>query len=231
MILSNEEEMVQYALESFASLGDLLGTLSIVDNNCTDTTLMIVEKYASKMKILLQHEYRHSHHGHLRNMAMAPLTEEPWIFYLDGDETFTINFRDWLRGGAIDESSCWRLYKYSTIYDRFHYAEGGNGPTERLFRNFPGRHFPQSIHTEPTHPDFVSWREVPGVYMFDATAIKSQEALWAKGQRYQWAFRDRVPAIGPSEEYIRRVDDALNNHAERNVEFPENIRQIIFTGP
>lgn len=231
MILNNEEELVQYALESFVSLGDLLGTLSLVDNNSTDATLMIIEKFRDRLNIVLQNERRHSHHGHLRNMAMEPLTESPWIFYLDGDESFTSNFSDWLRSGAINESNCWQIFKYTTIIDRNHYVEGGNGPTQRLFRNLPGRHFPQSIHTVPTHPDLGGWRDLPGVFMFDHTACKSREALWAKGARYQWAAREKVPAIGPLSEYVWRVDTAFKEHADRNVEFPENIKNLIFTGP
>lgn len=230
MICQNEEELIQYTLESFASLGDLLGILSIVDNNSTDATLSIIESFRDRLNIVLQHERSHSHHGAMRTKAMEPLTS-PWIFYLDGDETFTSNFPDWLRSGEVEQANCWQIYKYTTIIDRFHYVEGGNGPTQRLFRNLPGRHFPQSIHTEPTHPEFGSWRDVPGVYMFDATACKSQEALWAKGQRYQWAFRDKVQAVGPSHEYVGRVDQAFNLYPERNVEFPDHIKPLIFTGP
>lgn len=231
MILNNEEELVQYALDSFVSFGDLLGVLSIVDNNSTDATLEIVEGYRDRLNIVLQHEHRHSHHGKMRTMAMEPLTQGQWIFYLDGDEQTSANFPAWLRSGAINESNCWQIYKYTTIIDRFHYVEGGNGPTQRLFRNLPGRHFPQSIHTEPTHPEFRGWREVPGVFMCDATAIKSYEALWMKSARYQWAFREKVPAIGPLHEYYGRVKGALDVYPERNKEFPPDLRQHIFTGP
>jgi len=230
MVIQNEEELVQYALESFVSLGDALGILSLVDNNSTDATLSIVESFREHLNIVLQHERSHSHHGQLRNKAMEPLSA-PWIFYIDGDETFTRNFSDWLRSGQIEQSNCWSFYKYTTIIDRMHYVEGGNGPTQRLFRNLPSRGFPQSIHTEPTHQDFVGWKDVPGVYLFDHTACKSREALWAKGARYQWAFRDKVPAVGPLHEYVGRVDNAFQNHPDHNVEFPEAIKQLIFCGP
>jgi len=231
MILNNEEEQVKYALESFVALGDLLGTLSLVDNNSTDATLEIIDSFSDRMHIIVQHEYHTSHHGNLRNKAMDPLTDDQWIFYLDGDESFSSNFPNWLRSGKLEEANAWGIYKYTTIIDRFHYVEGGNGPTWRLFRNLPGRHFPQSIHTEPTHLKFGAWPTVPGVYMFDHTACKSREALWTKGYRYQWAARENVPAIGGPAEYIVRVDNAYNQYPERNVLFPEDIRNLIFTGP
>lgn len=231
MIVSNEEELVQYALESFSILGDLLGTLSIVDNNSTDATLEIIESFKGRMNIVVQHEHRHSHHGNLRNMAMEPLTSEEYIWYIDADETVSLNFPDWLRSGAVQRGTCWQMYKYTTIFDRYHYVEGGNGPTQRLFRNLPGRHFTQSIHTEPQHPSFGGWADVPGVFLCDHTATKSWEALWMKGARYQWAFRDKVPAIGPTHEYHGRVTNALDVYPDRNKEFPPELRQLVFTGP
>lgn len=231
MILNNEEELVRYALESFLSLGDLLGKLSLVDNNSTDATLEIIDSFSDKMNIVVQHEHGHSHHGQLRNKAMDPLTDDQWIFYLDGDESFTSNFSNWLRSGKIEEANAWSIFKYTTIIDKYHYVEGGNGPTQRLFRNLPGRHFPQSIHTEPTHLKFGAWPTVPDVLMFDHTATKSWEALMSKGWRYQWAARENVPAIGGSSEYEVRVLNALNVYPERNVSFSDDIRGKIFTGP
>lgn len=230
MVINNEEELIGYALESFVSLGDALGTLSLVDNNSTDATLGIVERFRDRLNIVLQHERHHSHHGQMRTRAMDPLTA-PWIFYLDGDESCTADFADWLRSGDINRSNYWRFYKYTTIIDCFHYVEGGNGPTERLFRNLPGIHFPQTIHTVPTHPDLGNCLDVPNVLLFDHTAIKSREALWAKGSRYGWAFREKTPAVGPSNEYIYRVDNAFQNFPERNVEFPDHIKNRIFCGP
>jgi hypothetical protein len=67
--------------------------------------------------------------------------------------------------------------------------------------------------------------------MFDHTATKSWEALWAKGQRYQWAAEIGVPAIGGPGEYIYRVETALGTRKEFNKEFPEEIKRRIFTGP
>jgi Glycosyltransferases involved in cell wall biogenesis len=230
MLINNEEELVQYALESICAFGDLLGVVSLVDNNSTDASMQIVDSFRDKLNIVLQHHYEDSNHGRMRNLALSKCTSE-WIYYLDSDESFTSDFPQWLRSSDLNRSPSWKIYKYTTIIDCFHYVEGGNGPTERLFKNVPGVGFPQDIHTEPTGRGLEYWLEVPNVLMFDHTACKSREALWAKGFRYQWAARKNIPAIGSAAEYINRVDDALINKPERNVPFNQEIRNRIFTGP
>jgi glycosyltransferase involved in cell wall biosynthesis len=230
IITNSEEELIQYALESYASLGDLLGIVSVIDNNSSDATLEIIDSFKDRLNLVVQHEYHHAHHGKMRTMAMEPCTA-PWIAYLDSDESWTSNMADWLRTGELEQADLWGFYKYTTILDRFHYVDGGNGPTERLFRNLSGRNFPQSIHTEIQHPGLSRRRLAEKVYFFDATATKSYESLWAKGMRYAWAARENVPAIGGPAEYIVRVQNALNIYPERNKEFPEDIRRLIFTGP
>lgn len=227
-IVMNEEEVIRGMLESFLSLGPNLGILSIIDNGSTDRTLPIIREYMDKMNIVLRIDQSENHHGHLRTRALRPLTA-PWILYLDSDETFTSNFRAWLESGRIEQYDIWDIYKYSTILDRYHYTEGGNGPSTRLFRNLPGVHFPQNIHTHPEHPGLTNKQMIEGVWMFDHTGCKSREALWAKGQRYQWA--QGTIGIGPEDEYIIRVDDALA-HAKTVIKpFEEPIKSLIFTGP
>ncbi len=227
VITQNEEELLPYCLESFASLGEHLGILSVVDNNSTDATLDIIESWRDRLPIVLQHHRADNHHGRMRTMALEPLTAE-WVFYLDADETMTSNMAEWLSSSQAEQSTIWEFFKYTTILDRYHYVEGGNGPTQRLFRR-AGAYFPQDIHTEPTGPGLSIKRMAEGVILFDHTACKSQAALWAKGWRYQWAVG--VPGIGPPHEYVGRVADALINHPDRNVAFPESIKRLIFTGP
>ena len=208
-IVNNEEELLAHCLESYASFRSLIGVVSIVDNNSTDATLDIIERYKSRLPIVLQHHYENSHHGQMRNKALSVCTA-PWIFYLDGDETITSDFGDWLASGEMERADYWEIFKYTTIIDRYHYVEGGNGYTWRLFRNLPGVGFPQEIHTEAQHPGLQRRAQVPNVFMSDHTAIKSNEALWAKGIRYAWANRLGVPAVGPIHEYRGRVDDAFS---------------------
>lgn len=227
-IVLNEEEMIRGMLESFLSLGRHLKTLSLVDNGSTDRTLKIISEYTSRMNIIIQNNHSDSHHGHLRTEAMKPLTA-PWILYLDSDETFTSNMRAWIESNELERCDIWDFYKYSTIIDRYHYTEGGNGPSTRLFRNLPGVYFPQNIHTHPEHPGLKRKDMAPGVWMFDHTGCKSREALWAKGQRYQWA--QGTVGIGPVNEYIFRVDDAYSKADTVIKEFEEPIRSLIFTGP
>jgi len=229
-IIRDEEELIQYMLESFASLGDQLGILSLVDNNSTDATLEIVDSFRDRMNIVLQHERQHSHHGKLRTMALEPLTAE-WVLYLDGDETLSKNFADWLRTSQAEQSEIWEIFKYTTILDCYHYVEGGNGPSQRLFRRRPGVHFPQEVHTEPTANNLGIKRTIPGVYMWDHTACKSWEQLWAKGWRYLEHNRAGVTAVGPIHEYVGRVTDALNRRGELIREHDRAIRDLIFTGP
>ena len=227
-IIYNEEELIRGMLDSFASLGQSLGILSLIDNGSTDRTLQIVQEYRSRMNIVLRSVTNTPHHGELRTLALEPLTA-PWILYLDSDETFTKNFPDWIAARQMQKADIWDIFKYSTILDRYHYTEGGNGPSTRLFRNYPGVHFPQNIHTHPEHPGLTLKQMVPNVWMFDHTGCKSREALWAKGWRYQWAAG--TIGIGPAEEYILRIDDALTKEPSPIREFEEPIRSLIFTGP
>lgn len=228
VLVNNEEELLQYCLESFALLSDMVGVVSVVDNNSTDLSLDIVRSFKDRLPIKLQRHYHNSNHGEMRTKALSVCTS-PWIMYLDGDETFTKDMRDFFLSGRQEEADLWFFYKYTTFKDREHYVVGGNGHTQRLFRNGRGVHFPQSIHTEPigdlparkhcTDSEFL---------LFDHTACKSQEALWAKGQRYNWANREGVPAVGPQHEYVGRV---ANTKMENVARFNDNILGKIFTGP
>lgn len=226
LIVLNEEELVQYCLESFASIADLLGVLSIVDNGSTDDTLDIVDSFKDRLPLVVTRDTQDAHHGRLRNLAISKC-KSPWIFYLDGDETCSVNMRDWMMSGLIEEADIWDFYKFTSIVDRWHYVDGGNGPCTRLFRNRPSVHFPQNVHTEPTHPDLNKKRMAEGVYLWDATACKSQEALIAKGWRYQ--IHQGTTGIGPWHEYLGRVENARIAGTIR--EHDEVVKRLIFTGP
>lgn len=231
MIVYNEEHLLPYALAAWESLGPLLGTLSLVDNGSTDATAEIIQIWTKRLPIVWQVEEGHRHHGLLRNLALSRCSS-PWILYIDADETFTSDMRAWLEGPEPETANQWEFYKYTTILDRYHYVEGGNGPTQRMFRNFPGVGFPQSIHTEPTHPSLghiANANARGGPLMFDHTACKYPEELWAKGWRYQWA--KGVEGIGPSHEYVGRVANAMDRAGEVIREFDESIKARIFTGP
>jgi hypothetical protein len=136
----------------------------------------------------------------------------------------------WLQDTPIDEYDQWEFYKYSTIQDREHFTERGNGPSRRLFKYRAGVGFPQEIHTEPQGPGLnrlAGPGPDNGPWLFDHTGCKSQEALWAKGWRYQWAAG--VPGIGPIHEYIGRL---ANAYAENNVVLlPQKVLDQVFTGP
>lgn len=231
VIARDEEELVQYCLESFESLVPILGVVAVVDNNSSDATLDIVYSFKDRLPLKVAHHRENSHHGQLRNKALELCDASPWVFYLDSDETFTIDMRGWFETSDLSQSDIWMFYKYTTILDRYHYMEGGNGPTLRLFRHLPGAGFPQSIHTEPTHPGFSRRREAQGPLLFDHTSCKSAEALWAKGIRYQWGYREGVPAVGPIHEYKGRMDQAYSSHKHLITEFPDEIKNRIFTGP
>lgn len=227
LVVRNEEELLPYCLESFALVADQLDVLSVVDNGSTDATLDILYEWADRLPIVLQRVNEHAHHGQMRTLALQAC-HAPWIWYMDADETVTSNFRDWLLSGDIEQYDIWEFHKYTTIPDRYHHG-GGDGPAQRIFRNVPGVHFPQSIHTEPIGRGLVSKHSIPGVWMFDHTHCASEEKMWAKGWRYQWGFRDGVIGVGPPEEYMQRAQSAYQNG---NIyELPEHIRNLIFTGP
>ena len=231
LITLNEEELISYCLESFVSISDLLGILSVVDNNSTDSTLDILMSFRDRLPIVLQHHHEDSNHGKMRTLALQPCHSE-WILYLDGDESFTSDMHDWLLGGRLGGYDMFRFFKYTTILDRYHYVEGGNGHTQRLFKNKTGVHFPQEIHTEPQCPGGwggTDWlHEWNSPLLFDHTSCKSEEALWAKGWRYKWAFRAGIEAVGPEHEYTGRV---LNTPDSTIREFPPEVKDRIFTGP
>lgn len=227
LIVKNEEETLQWCLESFALIADRLDVLSVVDNGSTDATLEILSHWSQRLPIQIQHVPGEAHHGHLRTLALGRC-HAPWVLYLDADETLTGNFPQWLDKGEIEQADLWEIWKYTTIPDRYHHG-GGDGPSQRLFRNMPGVHFPQSIHTEPVWSGRQHKRLIPDVWMFDHTHCCSEEKMLAKGQRYQWAFRDKVIGVGPVHEYTGRSENA---HRLGNIyELPEKVREHIFTGP
>lgn len=229
LITNNEEELVSHCLDSYCSLVDIVQKCVILDNNSTDDTLDIVNSYKTKLPITLLHHRENSHHGIMRTKCLAEC-KAPWIFYLDSDETFTSDFYNWLSGNDLNQWDWVRFFKYTTIVDKNHFVPGGNGYTQRLFRNYDGVHFPQSIHTEPE----AQWNkryDVPEdrVLLFDHTAVKSVESLWAKGWRYQWSAREQVVGIGPSWEYSFRVNNAYKLNLIE--EFSQNVKDRITWGP
>ena len=227
-ITKNEEEQVSFMLDTFALIREMVGVISIVDNGSSDNTLNIIQSYKDKgLPIEVQENYSTPHHGQLRTQALS-ICKSPWIFYLDADETATVDLLDWFKRGHYETADVWDFYKYSTIIDRYHYTEGGNGPSTRMFRNVPGVHFSQEIHTYPEGVGLNRKAMAENVLMFDHTGCKSREALWAKGVRYNWAF-GKVIGIGPNNEYCWRVDTAI---AQNNIhEFSNDIKSRIFTGP
>lgn len=229
LIVNNEEEQLAHCLDSYTAIADLMGICSIVDNNSTDATLDIIETYKDRIPIVLQHHRENNHHGEMRTKAISKC-KLPWIFYLDADETTTNDFRKFLLSDKYAGYGQVRFYKITTHLDKFHYWPDGNGYTQRLFRNLNGVHFPQSIHTEPV-ADFSRTLDVPPeeVLLFDHTAMKSPEALWAKGVRYQWAARINVPGIGPAHEYAWRVWESFNQAKFK--EFAPEIKSRISWGP
>lgn len=226
LLTLNEEEMLPYCLESFASIADQLDVLSVIDNGSSDATIDILLSFKDRIPMVWERDTRDSHHGRLRTKAIEKC-HAPWIFYMDSDESFTNNMRDWLVSGQMEEADVWDWYKYSTIVDRFHTVEGGNGPSTRMFRNLPGVHFPQNVHTEPTVAGLNRKRCVQGVWMFDHTACKSPEALAAKGWRYQ--VHMGTIGIGPWHEYLGRVQSAVDNHTI--IEIEPHVRKVISWGP
>ena len=223
LIVKNEEELLPYCLESFALVADQLDVLSVVDNGSTDATLDILQSWRTRLPLCVRHVSDHAHHGHLRTLALESC-RAPWILYLDADETLTSNFREWFVSEDLNRGDIWEIWKYTTIPDRLHHG-GGDGPSQRLFRNVEGVHFPQSIHTEPVGRGLDRKRLVPGVWMFDNTHCASREKMLAKGMRYLWANRLGVIGVGGVEEYTNRSDTATIH------EIPAHITPLIFTGP
>lgn len=231
-ILLNEEELVQYMLDSFVAIVDQLHELSLVDNGSTDDTLDIVASYKGRLPIVIQYAPDLRSHGALRNLALTKCTA-PWIFYLDADESADQAFVDWIRHpDQWPDADIYDFYKYSTIADCYHFTWQGGGPCTRMFRNTPGVTFSQLIHTYPEGAGFgrkaMIGNENAGPLLFDGTHCKSVEAHWAKSYRYQWAMREKVEAIGGPTEYADRLATALSNGSVR--ELPDDIKKRIFTG-
>lgn len=228
-IIKNEEEVISGMLDCFWHIRELIGVVSLIDNGSSDFTLPIVERYRLRgLPIVVRTNMSTRHHGQLRTQAID-ICRSPWILYLDADETFTSDMLDWLKSDVVESADIWDFWKYSTIQDRYHFTEGGNGPSTRMFRNVPGVHFPQTIHTHPEAPSGLAHKRMAdGPVMFDHTGVKSREALWVKGARYQWSAKV-ASCIGPTEEYVRRVDDAYSK--QNVVPFNDYIRARIFAGP
>ena len=228
-IVQNEGELIQYMLDSFVRISDLLDVLSIVDNDSSDDTLDIVYSYKDRLPIVIQ---RHSglleaNHGVMRNLAMSKCRGD-WILYADGDESWDTRFCDWLRTDEKEAYDIVDFFKYSTIGDCYHYTDGGGGASTRLFRNVEGVTFDDPIHTYPrmsaNRKTMVSQDKA---LWFDATSCKSWESLYAKSMRYLWAY-GKVVGIGNEEEYTGRVSNAHRLGIIR--EFEDATKARIFTG-
>jgi glycosyltransferase involved in cell wall biosynthesis len=227
MITKSEEEVITGIMDCWWSIRDVLGVLSIVDNGSSDCTRMIIDRYAKMgLPINVMVNRDTPHHGQLRTQAIS-VCKSPWIIYADSDETFSDDLVDWLKSDEPETADIWDFWKYSTIQDCWHYTDGGNGPSTRMFRNVPGVHFPQNIHTHPEAPAGLDVKRMCEVLMCDHTGVKSVEALWAKGQKYRWA--DGTIGIGSAREYVWRIETAYEQG--NVVEFPEEIKSRFSTGP
>jgi hypothetical protein len=225
-ILKNEEELVTGFMDCWWAIREVLGKLVLIDNGSSDCTRLIIDKYV-KMGLPVEIIVNRNtpHHGEMRTQAVRQCTA-PWIFYLDGDETTDNTMLDWLKSEECESADIIDFFKYSTIKDCYHFTEGGNGPSTRMFRNVPGVHFPQNIHTYPEAPAGLDRKYMASPLLFDATGCKSREALWVKGERYQWS--QGTIGIGGPREYIWRIETAYEQG--NVVEFSDEIKAKIFTG-
>lgn len=240
MIVKDEQELVGYTMECFAALHRVipLGVLSVVDNGSTDRTAEIVSEMARAHRIPLRlvSIADTPEHGRLRNAAISGI-ESDWLFYLDGDETFSADLplkvaKRISRPGA---TLCFGFHRRWTIVDRNHHIRGAYEPFQcRLFRNIPGVHFPQKIHTVPTYSigdslpvSGLDFSETIDAFVYDHTSCKSPQALRKKGERYQWAVGE--PHIGDPETYLRLTREA---YEQGKIEpLPAEEAGMIFTGP
>jgi glycosyltransferase involved in cell wall biosynthesis len=208
IIVRDEQELLSWCLEGLTTIRDFISVVSIVDNGSIDATPYIIERYKDRLPIVIQFEAGHHHHGNLRNLALEGCRSNcDWILYVDSDETFTSNMARWLASGEIEKADIWDFMKYSTILDHLHHVQSGAGPTTRLFRNVPGVHYVEPVHTKPEGIGLNKKVCNQNVYFFDHTGLKSTRSLWAKGWRYQ-EHRGEV-GIGAPHQYIGRVQTAL----------------------
>lgn len=239
MIVKNEEELVEYTMECFAALNDRvpLEVLSVIDNGSTDRTTEIIACRAREYRLPLRIRSVADtpHHGSLRSAAIEGI-ESDWIFYLDGDETFSRDLPEKVVGKISRPGStlCFGFHRKWTIVDRYHLIKGAYESFQcRLFRNLPGVYFPQKIHTVPVYVydggeiNGLEFSEEIDAIVYDHTSCKSPAALLEKGNRYQWAAGE--PYIGDPETYLRLTRDAYKNGKIESMS-PEEAR-MVFTGP
>jgi len=227
MIVRDEQELLSWCLEGLITIRDFIEVVSIVDNGSIDATPYIIEKYKDRLPIVVAFEPSHHHHGNLRNLALEQCRGD-WILYVDSDETFTNNMSQWLASGELEKRDIWDFMKCSTMLDHLHHVPSGAGPTTRLFRNVPGVHYAEPVHTYPHGVGLNTKQCCQAVYFFDHTNLKSIRGLWAKGWRYQ-EHRGEV-GVGAPHKYFGGVQIALDR-PEVISELPSEIRDAGIISP
>ena len=223
IIVRNEQELLSWCLEGLTTIHDFIEIVSIVDNGSIDATPYIIERYKDRLPIVVTFEPSHHHHGNLRNQALEPcLGRCDWLLYVDSDETFTRNMAAWLASGELERADIWDFMKCSTVLDPLHHTPAGAGPTTRMFRNVPGVHYIEPVHTKPEGEGLNTKECCQEVFFFDHTSLKSLRALWAKGWRYQ-EHLDEV-GIGPPHEYVWRTQTSLER-PETIEELPQEVKE------
>lgn len=173
MIVKNEEDWIEGALESVRSIVD---EIIIADTGCTDRTIEKARRFAPKV---LDYKWI-GDFSHARNFTLAE-ARQSWILVLDADERIAACDLPLIADAVHKSESGYHLVQRNYVEgnqvfgwtaNTAHYEEGRrfagyvDNPLIRLFRNDPGLRFQGAVHEiiDPTRlPAHYQFGTVPAV--------------------------------------------------------------------
>ncbi len=193
MIVKNEEDWIEGALESVRSVVD---EIVIADTGCTDRTLERVRRFSPK---IIDFKWTEDF-GEARNRTLTE-AQHPWILVLDADERIAARDLPLITGVTQQPLAGYHLIQRNYVFanqvfgwtaNSGQYAEGKDyagyvdNPLIRLFRNDPQLRFQGAVHEiiDPTRlPSHFQFDSIPAV-LHHYGKVRGEERLAAKQLHY-----------------------------------------------
>jgi tetratricopeptide (TPR) repeat protein len=220
MIVKNEEDWIEGALESVRSIVD---EIIIADTGCTDRTLERVRRFEPKVLDIQWTE----DFGAARNQTLAE-ARQPWILVLDADERIAAEdlplIKDAIKRGQDGFHLTQRNYVFGNqvfgwTANAGQYAEGKqypgyvDNPLIRLFRNHSSLRFRGAVH------EIIDPTRLPASFKFDSIPVVIHHYGKVRGEERVIAKQHHYLTLG-----LKKIQEDPTNakaHLDLGIQFQE----------
>ena len=220
MIVKNEEDWIEGALESVRSVVD---EIIIADTGCTDRTMERVRRFSPKV---IDFKWTEDF-GEARNRTLAE-ARHPWILVLDADERIAAQDLPLIKDAIKRSQDGLHLVQRNYVFgnqvfgwtpNSMQYAEGKqysgyvDNPLIRLFRNDPYLRFRGAVH------EIIDPTCLPSQFRFDSIPVVIHHYGKVRGEERVAAKQLHYLALG-----LKKIQEDPKNakaHLDLGIQYQE----------